>query len=98
VSLSSCGPDFSSSATAPILRGPSLGGESEGAFFIFFKLDCRKQTEISSSACIDDEAPAAMMLAWSLWLPRPILGLKESAYGDDGAPAAMTLAQQNDMQ
>jgi hypothetical protein len=46
----------------------------------------------------DDEAPAAMMLAWSLWLPRPILGLKESAYGDDGAPAAMMLAQQNDMQ
>jgi hypothetical protein len=44
------------------------------------------------------EAPAAMMLAWSLWLPRPILGLKESACGDDGAPAAMMLAQQNDMQ
>jgi len=44
------------------------------------------------------EAPAAMMLAWSLWLPRPILGLKETACGDDGAPAAMMLAQQNDMQ
>jgi hypothetical protein len=39
-----------------------------------------------------------MTLAWSLWLPRPILGLKESAYGDDGASAAMMLAQQNDMQ
>ena len=39
-----------------------------------------------------------MMLAWSVWLPRPILGLEESACGDDGAPAAMTLAQQNDMQ
>jgi len=39
-----------------------------------------------------------MMLAWSLWLPWSILGLKESSYGDDGAPAAMTLAQQNDMQ
>jgi hypothetical protein len=39
------------------------------------------------------EAPAAMMLAWSLWLPRPILGLKETACGDDGAPAAMMLTQ-----
>jgi len=39
-----------------------------------------------------------MMLAWSLWLPWSILGLKESSYSDDGAPAAMTLAQQNDMQ
>jgi hypothetical protein len=39
-----------------------------------------------------------MMLVWSLWLPRPILGLKESACGDDGAPAAMMLAQQIDMQ
>ncbi len=39
-----------------------------------------------------------MMLAWSLWLPRPILSLAESAYGDDGAPAAMILAQQIDMQ
>jgi hypothetical protein len=39
-----------------------------------------------------------MMLACSLWLPRPSLGLKESACGDDGAPAAMTPAQQNDMQ
>jgi hypothetical protein len=39
-----------------------------------------------------------MMLAWILWLPRPILSLAESAYGDDGAPAAMMLAQQIDMQ
>jgi hypothetical protein len=54
--------------------------------------------EISGSARADDEAPAAMMLAWSLWLPWPILGLAESAYGDDGAPAAMMLARQNDMQ
>jgi len=39
-----------------------------------------------------------MMLAWSLSLLWPILGLAESAYGDDGAPAAMMLARQNDMQ
>jgi hypothetical protein len=34
---SKCGPDLSSSATAPILRGAPLGGESEQAFFAFFK-------------------------------------------------------------
>jgi hypothetical protein len=39
-----------------------------------------------------------MMLAWSLWLPRSILGRAEGAYGDDGAHAAMMLVQQNDMQ
>jgi hypothetical protein len=29
---------------AAILRGASLGGESEWAFFAFFKLGCRKHT------------------------------------------------------
>jgi len=48
IKLSPCqsnfGPDLSSSATAPILRGAPLGGESERIFFAFFKSGCRKHT------------------------------------------------------
>jgi len=40
-----CDLDLSSSATAPILRGALLGGESEWAFFAFFKHGCRKRTD-----------------------------------------------------
>jgi hypothetical protein len=36
--------------------------------------------------------PAAMMLAWNMWLPQSILSPAESAYGDDGPPAVMMLA------
>jgi hypothetical protein len=46
IKLSPCqsnfGPDLSSSATAPILFGAPLGGESERTFFAFFKFGCRK--------------------------------------------------------
>lgn len=43
-SLSVSTPPLSSSATAPILRGAPLGGESERIFFAFFKPGCRKHT------------------------------------------------------
>jgi hypothetical protein len=43
-----CDLDLSSSATAPILRGALFGGESEWAFFAFFKYGCRKRTIIGS--------------------------------------------------
>jgi hypothetical protein len=39
--------DLSSSATAPILRCATLGGESERVFFAFFTLVYRKHTFIS---------------------------------------------------
>jgi hypothetical protein len=39
-----CDPGLSSSATAPILRGAPLGGESERRFFAFFTLRCHKHT------------------------------------------------------
>jgi hypothetical protein len=40
-----CGPDLSSSATAPILRSAPLGGESGRTFFAFFTLVSRKHTD-----------------------------------------------------
>jgi len=37
--------DLSSSATAAILRGAPLRGESKRTVFAFFKLRCRKHTD-----------------------------------------------------
>jgi hypothetical protein len=42
--FSYCDQDLSSSATAPILRGAPLAGESGRTFFAFFKPGCRKHT------------------------------------------------------
>jgi hypothetical protein len=42
--------DLSSSATAPILRRATLGGESERVFFAFFTLVYRKRTEHYASS------------------------------------------------
>jgi hypothetical protein len=44
-----CDLDFSSSATAPILRGAPFGGEGEQSFFAFFTLRFRKHTMVRRS-------------------------------------------------
>src|SRR5262245_32453535 len=51
-SQSNFGPDLSSSATAPILRGAPLVGESGRTFFAFFKPSCRKHTDNHHGAII----------------------------------------------